>query len=136
MNWQHCSNVIFLGLGDSYEQYYQAIRRTWRYGQQNPVDVHVITSDIETNVVENIRRKKDQAELMASEVIRYIGDIERENIMSDKKAEIIPESNERADDELGRWTIFDENRESSIEHRVEQTNPISSCVCRIAYVVF
>jgi len=106
MNWQHCSNVIFLGLGDSYEQYYQAIRRSWRYGQQNQVNVHVITSDIETNVVENIKRKKQQSEQMASEVISFIGDIEKENILLGNKNEIIPEMTAIEHDPLGKWTML------------------------------
>lgn len=70
MNWQNCSNMIFCGLSDSYESYYQAIRRCWRFGQENPVKVHVITSDIETNVVQNICRKEKNAITMRDEMIK------------------------------------------------------------------
>lgn len=68
MNWQHCSKMIFVGLSDSWEQYYQAIRRCWRYGQSKPVDVYVICSDIEGAVVANIERKQKQADQMAEEM--------------------------------------------------------------------
>lgn len=60
MNWQHCSNMAFVGLSDSFEQMYQAIRRCWRFGQTKPVDVHVIASEREGAVVANIERKERQ----------------------------------------------------------------------------
>lgn len=65
MNWQHCSRMAFVGLNDSYEQFYQAIRRCWRFGQESPVEVHVFSADTEGAVVENIRRKEADAERMA-----------------------------------------------------------------------
>ena len=58
LNLQYCHNVMFLGLSDSYEMYYQAIRRCWRYGQQSPVRVVIMTSDIEGVVVDNVKRKE------------------------------------------------------------------------------
>lgn len=72
MNWQHCSNVVFLGLSDSWEQYYQAIRRCWRFGQQNPVDCHIITSEAEGAVVKNIERKEKDALRMAREMVKHM----------------------------------------------------------------
>lgn len=69
LNWQHCHNMIFVGLSDSWEQYaYQAIRRCWRFGQTQQVNVFVITADIEGMVVENIKRKDDQSEVMMTEM--------------------------------------------------------------------
>ncbi len=68
MNWQHCSKMIFVGLSDSWEQYYQAIRRCWRQGQDRPVDVYVVCSDIEGAVVSNIQRKQAQADQMSDEM--------------------------------------------------------------------
>ena len=47
MNWQNCSNMIFVGLSDSYEMLYQAIRRCWRFGQTQPVDVYMVISEQE-----------------------------------------------------------------------------------------
>ncbi len=70
MNWQHCRNVAFVGLSDSYEQFYQAVRRCWRFGQTRPVECHVITSSADGAVVENIARKERQASEMFSELVK------------------------------------------------------------------
>lgn len=80
MNWQHCHNVAFLGLSDSYEQFYQAVRRCWRFGQTKPVDVHVIVSDLEGAVVRNIERKERDAERMAREMVAHMADISSQEI--------------------------------------------------------
>ena len=67
LNWQHCRNMAFVGLSDSYEQIYQAIRRCWRFGQEREVHCHVIAADTEGAVVRNIERKDKQAiEMMDS----------------------------------------------------------------------
>jgi hypothetical protein len=71
MNFQHCARMAFLGLSDSYESYYQCIRRCWRFGQRQPVDVHVIVSDAERLVVENVRRKQRDASLLTSRLIAH-----------------------------------------------------------------
>ena len=47
MNWQHCADTGFVGLNDSFEQFYQAVRRFWRFGQQKPVTAHIIASELE-----------------------------------------------------------------------------------------
>jgi hypothetical protein len=65
MNWQHCNQVIFVGLSDSWEKYYQAIRRCYRFGQSRDVHVHIIAADTEGAVVENIRRKDAQHDEMS-----------------------------------------------------------------------
>ena len=41
MNWQHCAHQAFVGVNDSYEGFYQAVRRSWRFGQRRPVNIHV-----------------------------------------------------------------------------------------------
>lgn len=70
MNFQRCHNVEFVGLSDSYEAFYQAIRRCWRFGQTQPVNCHVICSDSDGAVVENIRRKDEQAQEMFDSVVK------------------------------------------------------------------
>lgn len=80
VNWQVCHKVVFLGLSDSFEQYYQAIRRFWRHGQEYPVDVWIVTADIEGNVVENILRKEKEADELYSEMIRNMCLTNRKNI--------------------------------------------------------
>lgn len=80
MNWQHCAHMAFTGLSDSYEQYYQAVRRCWRYGQKREVNCYVVTADTEGAVVKNIQRKEKHAQEMASAMIEHMHDINSENI--------------------------------------------------------
>ena len=70
LNWQHCHNVAFAGLSDSYEQYYQAVRRWWRFGQIHPVRVVIVASNREQAVLENVRRKETQAQQMFADIVR------------------------------------------------------------------
>lgn len=72
LNLQNCRTMIFVGLSDSYEQLYQAIRRCWRFGQTRPVTAHIITSDAESAVVSNIERKERQASEMFDALVRHI----------------------------------------------------------------
>ncbi len=69
MNFQNCARMAFVGLSDSYETYYQAIRRCWRYGQTQPVDVHIVTSHLEQQIVENVTRKEREAAAWADMMI-------------------------------------------------------------------
>ncbi len=80
LNWQHCRNIAFVGLSDSFEQYYQAIRRCWRFGQTKPVRCHVITSDIEGPVLANIKRKEQDAARMADEMLTHMKDLNKEAV--------------------------------------------------------
>lgn len=75
MNWQHCADTGFVGLNNSWEQFYQAVRRFWRFGQTRPVTAHLISSDREGNVVANIRRKEADAERMAAAMILHMADL-------------------------------------------------------------
>lgn len=70
MNFQSCSRMAFLGLNDSYESYYQSIRRCWRFGQTEPVRAHVVVSDLEMGIVENVRRKEEEAGRMTDALVR------------------------------------------------------------------
>jgi hypothetical protein len=82
MNWQHCPNVAFVGLSDSYEQFYQAVRRCWRFGQTSPVQCHMITAETEGAVVANIRRKEADADRMARDMVAHMSAINEQNIKS------------------------------------------------------
>jgi len=64
LNWQHCSNVAFIGVVDSYESYYQAIRRCWRFGQTKEVTAYLFVSDLEGAVKRNLERKEQDAKAM------------------------------------------------------------------------
>lgn len=80
MNWQHCSNIIFLGLSDSYEDFYQAIRRCWRFGQKNEVHCYLVTSSNEGAVTENIKRKEKDAIRMAKEMVSNMHELNQKEI--------------------------------------------------------
>lgn len=75
MNWQHCADTGFVGLNDSFEQFYQAVRRFWRFGQKKPVNAHIIASEIEGATVSNIRRKEAGADRMAAAMVMHMADL-------------------------------------------------------------
>jgi len=75
MNWQNCRNMIFVGLSDSYEMLYQAIRRCWRFGQDKEVNVHIVIGEQEGAVKANIERKEKDYEKMFSEMVKHTQDI-------------------------------------------------------------
>lgn len=64
LNWQHCRTVVFVGLSYSFEDFYQAVRRSYRFGQTKPVNVYLIQADSENNVLPVLRRKMAQHETM------------------------------------------------------------------------
>ena len=80
MNWQNCRNMIFVGLSDSYEAYYQAMRRCWRFGQEKEVNVYIIISSKEGAVKENIERKQADAEKMQNAMIKLTKDITKKEL--------------------------------------------------------
>ena len=80
MNFQHCARMVFCGIGDSYEQYYQGIRRCWRFGQTRPVEATIVVSEAERVIVENVRRKEARADAMAAELLAAMRDFEREEL--------------------------------------------------------
>jgi len=90
MNWQHCPNVIFFGLSDSYEQYYQAVRRSWRFGQKRPVDCYIVTSTNEGAVTANIKRKEADALAMAKEMVQNMHEINESEIKEKATAKKSP----------------------------------------------
>ena len=75
MNWQHCSRMIFVGLNDSFEQLFQAVRRCWRFGQSKPVTAYLIASDMEGAVVANLRAKEAKYEAMAEAMVEHMRDL-------------------------------------------------------------
>lgn len=75
MNFQSCHNMIFCGISDSYEQFYQAVRRCWRYGQKHDVNVHIITSEKELNVMENIEHKQAQMDELQDKMIGLMHEV-------------------------------------------------------------
>ena len=71
LNWQHCAHVVYF-VSHSYEQYYQAVRRCWRFGQNQPVKVDVILTDGEERILENLKRKSEAADQMFTDLVKYM----------------------------------------------------------------
>lgn len=82
MNWQHCANVAFCGLSHSYEQFYQAIRRCWRFGQPRPVEVSVVVSDRESAIVRNVLAKSTANDEMQREMTKRSARIRKDMDMT------------------------------------------------------
>ena len=80
MNWQQCHNMIFVGLSDSYEAYYQALRRCWRFGQNEEVNVYIVISAKEGCVKENIERKEKDNIKMQKAMIELTKEITKKEL--------------------------------------------------------
>lgn len=68
LNFQHCAHTVTFP-SHSFEQYYQSVRRVWRFGQKRPVRVDIVTSDGESEVMKNLQRKSAQADAMFSRLV-------------------------------------------------------------------
>jgi hypothetical protein len=86
LNWQHCARQVFLGASYSYEQTYQAIRRSWRFGQNWPVDIHIIRAEIEDHIIANYRRKEAAAERLAVEMTARV----RDSVQAEVLGQVVP----------------------------------------------
>lgn len=69
LNWQHCNHVVTFAT-HSYEQFYQSVRRCWRFGQKRPVQLDVVATEGESRVIGNLRHKADKADKMFDAMIR------------------------------------------------------------------
>jgi hypothetical protein len=103
MNWQHCSQMAFVGLSHSYEQYYQAIRRCWRFGQEHPVTAHIFVSDLETAVVDNVMRKEADAVRMAEAMVEHTASITSAEIHGTERTVSSYTTDEQSGD---RWRML------------------------------
>jgi hypothetical protein len=82
MNWQNCHNMIFVGLSDSFEAYYQSIRRCWRFGQNHKVNAYIVISSKEGAVKQNIERKQADNEKFKRELVSLTKDITARELKS------------------------------------------------------
>lgn len=71
LNWQHCNHMTVFP-SHSFEQYYQGVRRCWRFGQTRPVTVDIITTEGEADVMQNMQRKAEQAEKMFASIVEHM----------------------------------------------------------------
>jgi len=73
LNWQHCNHVVTFAT-HSYEQFYQSVRRCWRFGQEKPVTVDIVATTGEKYVRENMMRKAAAATEMFAELVKHMND--------------------------------------------------------------
>jgi hypothetical protein len=76
MNFQQCHQMVFVGLSDSWESYYQAIRRCYRFGQTEPVDAYIVVSELEQQIVSNIRRKENEVATWVGRLVQHMNNQE------------------------------------------------------------
>lgn len=86
MNYQHCARMMFVGLTDSFEQIYQAVRRCWRFGQTREVKVYFVASELEGAVVANLKRKEQAFEAMLDAMGGHMRDLMREQVIRGRNA--------------------------------------------------
>lgn len=80
MNFQNCNKVIFMGMSDSYEAYYQCIRRCYRFGQKRPVDIYIVLSEPEEPIFNNVLQKEREAQIMADNLVKHVTQYEKEEL--------------------------------------------------------
>ena len=120
MNWQHCNNVAFVGLSHSYEAYYQAIRRVWRFGQKNVVNAYIITSTADGAVVHNINRKEVQAMTMFDEIVKHM------SIYTDVHGSTREEMEYKEDVAKGdNWTMYLGDSVNTMRHIADESVGLS-----------
>lgn len=100
LNWQHCRRIGFVGVTDSWEAYYQAIRRCWRFGQTQPVHAYLFVSDQEGAVRANLERKERDAERLfrdlsaeTASAVRdeVLGQARQSNLYAPRSAMVLPD---------------------------------------------
>lgn len=94
MNYQNCHNQIFASMDFSFEGLYQAIRRSYRFGQEHEVNIHILTTDTMRNVIESINHKQKQFQVMQDKMSQAINENLKGNIMSKQEYDIKEEKTE------------------------------------------
>lgn len=104
LNWQNCHKMIFVGLSDSFESFYQAVRRCWRFGQEHEVNVYIIISAKEGCVKENIERKQADFEVMQKAMIELTKEITKKELR--KTCRIVTPYEPQVEMKLPNWEEF------------------------------
>jgi DNA modification methylase len=109
MNWQHTARMAFVGLDDSFEKFYQAVRRCYRFGQTRRVQVHLFTAENEGQILANLKRKEDQHHSISTNMIEHMRDIMNNELK-------------------GQENIVEEYQESTYAHAEKFTLHLGDCV--------
>lgn len=106
VNWQHCHNVLYLGLDDSFERWYQSIRRCWRFGQKESVHAVIVTSEAESQIVRNIQRKERNIKQLIDGVVTMMQKKQTESVQSSVQS-MQSQSAAREDEQHGEnWRLL------------------------------
>jgi len=91
LNYQHCSHITFFP-SHSFEQYYQGVRRCWRFGQKNPVKIDIVSTEGEADILKTLQRKSKAADRMFEKIVYFMNDhLDIENIKQFNNTEKIPQ---------------------------------------------
>lgn len=94
LNWQHCARQAFVGLSFSYESYYQAVRRSWRFGQKRPVHIHIACADTERSIYDTVTRKAEDHGAMKDAMAKAMREVSKvhksSKIYQPKKEAMLP----------------------------------------------
>ena len=107
MNFQACADAVFLGATHSYEQFYQSVRRNWRFGQSRPVTAHLIISELDRRVAQNLKRKEADAAKMAAAMLGHMRDIQSAEIRGTER--IMTDYNPTEPMRLPAWLVSEES---------------------------
>jgi len=102
LNLQNAHQMGYVGLSDSFESWYQSIRRCWRFGQPEPVEVHVMLSDIEAEIFANVQRKEREAVKMQDALMQHMEVLEKE-ALQDSSVQDVYQTDEAAGTD---WTCY------------------------------
>lgn len=80
MNFQNCNHQVFVGMSDSWEMYYQGIRRSYRFGQTKPVNIYLVLAEAQRSIYENVMRKEEQAAEMSQRMIEHVRQYEQNEL--------------------------------------------------------
>lgn len=122
INMQHCSNMAFCGIGYSWEQYYQAVRRVYRFGQKNPVNVYVVSSEQERTIFDLVMAKEREAVKMTEELVQRSNRYAQKEIKQDMNSDWQYETNSAGND---RWTMWLGDSVERIEEIAENSVDLS-----------
>jgi DNA modification methylase len=123
MNFQNANHMAFIGLSDSYESYYQCIRREWRFGQDKPVNVEIVLTDCETEIYKNVLNKESEAKNMSRELVKNIDEFQKTELGISEESDF---KNERKYFKGNSWELYqgdcvqvtDELPENSIDFSI------------------
>lgn len=119
LNWQHCCNAVFVGLSYSFERFYQAVRRIWRFGQKRKVNIHIVQGEAEGAIADRVLRKQNAHLVMQASMTQAMFQYQIELLQGDRElAKYQPKQELR----IPAWL---QRKAASLTPQAEQTGPYS-----------